>query len=357
MYSFIFSLCILLFFILIVFWKAEKNVPQNLSKDSYLQSLNNLRGIFAIEVVIGHVVRYEHTILYPMGKFMICSVAFFFFVSAFGMAVSFEKKKNYVSARFILSKPVYLLVLSIVMFILNMGIDVICANDFSYVASPLLYTYLVKTNWYIWSQIIFYLLFFFSYKYAYKFHILLICVATVLLSVIMYLGGFSEAWVASSFAFPCGLIVGEYFLSIKRFVFSWKGVMTLIILSLFGLSSLLVHTENIISLIFMRNSMCIAVIMILFYSCGFFTFGNHSVARFLNKYSTAIYLSQFIWLEVTELYGCEYITRMLVVLIATFMSATLLHPVIVFIRNTLTGATFAKAFVLSKEEDKGNRLL
>lgn len=303
MYSFIFSLCILLFFALTVFWKVEKNLPQNISRDSYLQNLNNLRGVFALEIVIGHVVRYERTILYPMGKFMICSVAFFFFVSAYGMAVSFEKKKNYVSAHFILSKPIYLLVLSVIVFVTNMGIDAVCTNDLSYFDSPVLYTYLVKTNWYIWSLIIFYLVFFFSYKYIYKFHILFIGVITVLLSIVMYLIGFSEAWVASSFAFPCGLIVGEYFLTVKRFIFSWKGVLTLIILSFFGLASLLVKTESIISLVFMRNSMCIAVIMILFYSCGFFIFGNHSVARFLNRYSTGIYLSQFIWLEVTESYG------------------------------------------------------
>ncbi|MDD6072586.1 MAG: hypothetical protein PUC12_17515 [Clostridiales bacterium] len=49
------------------------------------QRLNNLRGIFAMEIVVGHVIRDDRTLLYPMGKFMIISVAFFFFVSAFGL--------------------------------------------------------------------------------------------------------------------------------------------------------------------------------------------------------------------------------------------------------------------------------
>lgn len=90
MYSLILSICILLFFVYIIFGNCEKHSSHNISRESCLTYLNRLRGIFAIEIVIGHVVRDEQTILYPLGKFMICSVAFFFFVSAFGMAVSYE---------------------------------------------------------------------------------------------------------------------------------------------------------------------------------------------------------------------------------------------------------------------------
>lgn len=132
MYSFIFSLCILFFFMILVFWNFKRHSDHDLSRESYLQNLNNLRGFFALEIVIGHVIRYEQTILYPMGKFMICSVAFFFFVSAFGMAVSYEKKENYLNLNFILSKPVYLLALSILIFVFNLTVDTICPNDLSY---------------------------------------------------------------------------------------------------------------------------------------------------------------------------------------------------------------------------------
>lgn len=47
-------------------------------RNDLLKRLNSMRGIFAIEIVIGHVIRYENTILYPLGKFMIISVAFSF---------------------------------------------------------------------------------------------------------------------------------------------------------------------------------------------------------------------------------------------------------------------------------------
>lgn len=335
MYSLIFSICILFLFVLLVFWNCKRPSYHNLSRESYLQNLNNLRGLFAMEIVIGHVIRYERTILYPMGKFMICSVAFFFFISAFGMVVSHEKKENYLSLNFILSKPVYLLILSIIIFILNAGIDAVCPNDLSFFTPHILHTYLTNTNWYIWSQIIFYLLFFFTYKYLYKFRIPFICIITILMTIVMYLNGFIEGWWASSYAFPLGLIVGEHFSAVKKFIFSWKGILTVVLLSLFGLSCLFVSTESIVSFVFMRNSMCLAATLILFYICSFLTLGNHSVAHYLNKYSTEIYLTQFIWLRLTESYGFNYMIRMPIVVIATLVSAMLLHPIVISIKKTL----------------------
>lgn len=66
--------------------------------------MNALRGIFAIEIVIGHVVRYENTWLYPFGKFMIISVAFFFFVSAFGMVSPIRNREMFTLRDFLREK-------------------------------------------------------------------------------------------------------------------------------------------------------------------------------------------------------------------------------------------------------------
>ena len=41
------------------------------SEDEYFQRFNSLRGLFAIEIVIGHVIRYDRTWLFPLGKFML----------------------------------------------------------------------------------------------------------------------------------------------------------------------------------------------------------------------------------------------------------------------------------------------
>ena len=90
-------LCILIafaLFVLIGMRRTEAGVIMDRTRDcsseqeEVLGRLNSLRGVFAIEIIIGHVFRHQMTILYPFGKFMIVSAAFFFFISAFGMVYS-----------------------------------------------------------------------------------------------------------------------------------------------------------------------------------------------------------------------------------------------------------------------------
>lgn len=342
------SLILLLFFILII-WGCKLKTSANLLRESCLQNLNDLRGLFALEIVIGHVVRYEKTLLFPLGKFMICSVAFFFFVSAFGMVVSFEKKANYLNFHFILSKPVFLFIFSIISFTFNIAVDAFCPLDLHYLASPLFETYLLRTNWYIWELIVFYFIFFFVYfilKYIHKFRIPLICVITISLSIIMYLSGFAECYFASSFAFPAGLLCGEYFLNIKNFLFSRKGIILTIILSIFGLMSLFLKTENLLSMVFMRNSICLSVLIITIFICSCFSVGNNPIARILCKYSAEIYLSQFIWLDFSAAYSWNYMIRIPFVITATLITAIFLHPLILLLKRLL--CTLANNIYMSR---------
>ncbi len=335
MHSLLFSLFVLILIACLILWGCKKQ-PATLSRENCLQNLNDLRGLFALEIVIGHVVRYEHTILFPLGKFMICSVAFFYFVSAFGMAISFDRKKNYLNLNFLLSKPLYLWILSIVFFLTGMVIDAVCPNDLSYITPGMRWAYLLTTNWYIWELIGFYLIFFCIYKFMPRFRVLLIGVITLILSVVMYRKGFWEAYVASTFAFPAGLLFGEYFTPTKKFFLSCKGILTTILLGIFGLCCLLVKTENLLSIVFMRNALCLSTIMIAFYLCTRFTLADNPAARFLCKYSTEIYLSQFIWIRFSESYGWNYMIRMPFVIAATLAMAMLLHPIINRIRKILS---------------------
>lgn len=335
MRSLLFPLFVLLILICPILWGCKKQATNTLQREANLQSLNNLRGLFALEIVMGHVVRYESTILFPLGKFMICSVAFFYFVSAFGMSVSFEKKKDYLNLRFLLSKPVYLFILSIIFFIIGGIIDFFCPNDLTYITPGIRWAFLINTNWYIWEMIGFYIMFFFVYKYVTKARILFFCVTTITLSVIMYQAGYWEAYVASTFAFPAGLLCGEYFPQVRQFLYSAKGILTTILLGVFGLSCLLVKTENLISIVFMRNSLCLAALMITFYACSSFTIGNNPVARFLCKHSTEIYLSQFVCIKLAESYKWNYMVRMPFVLITTISLGVLLHPIINALRKLL----------------------
>ena len=93
MYNLIFSASVILILAILLF--AGLKQDKNGEKAIILQRFNNIRGFFALEIIIGHVIRYDKSILYPLGKFMIISVAFFFFVSAFGLSYSFRTKDNY----------------------------------------------------------------------------------------------------------------------------------------------------------------------------------------------------------------------------------------------------------------------
>ena len=336
MYSNMYSLLILTAFSCLILWGCKKQSPGTLSRKSCLQNFNNLRGLFALEIVLGHIVRYENTILFPLGKFMICSVAFFYFVSAFGMAISFEEKENYLSWRFLLSKPVYIFVLSVSFFIAGVIVDAACPTDLSYITPGISWAFMITTNWYIWELIGFYLIFFFVYKYIPRFRVTFICIITLILSIVMYQNGFWEAYVASTLAFPAGLLCGEYFPKVKSFLYSWKGVVITIILGTFGLSCLSVKSENLMSIVFMRNSLCLAAIIIIFYTCNCLILGNNPVSCFLCRYSTEIYLSQFIFIRLAESYQWNYMIRMPFVLITTVLLSVIIHPAIILVHKILS---------------------
>lgn len=216
-----------------------------------------------------------------------------------------------------------------------MTVDWICPNDLNYFkpGEGIIRTFFVSTNWYIWELIGFYIIFFVVYKYMTGFRVFVIFGITIVLSVVMYRIGIKEAYIASTFAFPLGLLFGEYFERVRKFLFSYKGVFTTAALGLFGMCCLLFRNENILSMVFMRNALCMAAIVIVFYGSTHFTLGNNLIVKALGKYSAEIYLSQFVWLRLTESYGWSYMIRMPLVVAATVIMAVAMHPVVGVVRR------------------------
>lgn len=100
-----------------------------------LERLNQLRGLFAIEIVIGHVGnQYPQSQLYLFGKFMIISVGFFFFISGYGVEKNFLKNGKYLHG-FLGRKERKLLLLAIEAFIFAVIIDFITKSDLGYIAN------------------------------------------------------------------------------------------------------------------------------------------------------------------------------------------------------------------------------
>lgn len=337
--------CLIMFAVFcgIVLWKIKFKSHPN-TREEFLQNLNELRGIFALEVVFGHLVRYEYNILFPFGKFMICSVAFFFFVSAFGMVVSFEKKENYLGRRFIISKPLYLLAIAVVIYIFEIIVDIFAPYGMGYLSPNPALTFLHATNWYIWELILFYFIFWISYKFFYKFRLFIIGFVAAVLAIVFYQCGLVEMWYASILGFPAGLLFSEFYDKIAGFLRTKKGVLLTVVLSLFGLMSMVIRNENIVSMVFMRNAICLAAIIVIFYVCDKMKIGNNAVARFLCVHSTEIYLSQFVWLSIAEHYQLDFMIKVPCVLFATIMTAVVIHPVISWLRKVRTIVYDKKCF-------------
>lgn len=323
MHDIIYAMAVVICLLISVIYGGKRS-KQNTDKMEMCRRLNALRGIFAIEIVIGHVVRYESTLLYPFGKFMIISVAFFFFVSAFSMALSYYRKENYLK-NFLLLKVGYLLCIAVITYLVNVLIDIIVPMDLGYyeVTGIIGKNFFNCTNWYIWELLIFYICFYFIYRFT-KRHLLYFVIITIALIVCFY--GKSIAWWASILAFPFGILYAEYFEKFNKIQYSKWGVIITVILCTLGLGGLFVSETNVTGMIISRNILCIGGILVLLYLIGYCCIDN-KIIKFLTSNSTAIYLFQFVYLEIAYVYEWDWKIEIPFVLIMTIATAMIFSPI------------------------------
>lgn len=302
-------------------------------KNIYLNRLNSLRGLFALEIVIGHVVRSEDTILFLFGKFMIISVAFFFFVSGFGLVSSYEMKSGYLKG-FLAKKLVYLFEIAILALGVNTIVDAACKNALGYYppAANVFLWFVKNTNWYLFELGFFYILFYVSFKFIKKYSVFFIFMSTIVLATIVFLMGWTEMWYASAMGFPAGVIFGKYYDKIIWFLKAIWGKLFTLVLTLLGLASQLLRTESLAGMVYLRNVMCIACLLLLTYIISRYSLEN-KVSMILMAYSTEIYLFQFVWLKLTESYGICWQLRLPAVLAGTMFTAFIMHPLFVKLRR------------------------
>ena len=120
----------------------------------------------------------------------------------------------------------------------------------------------------------------------------------------------------------------------------------------FGLSSLAFGPDSVIGMVVLRNLMCLSGLILLTYFLAYFTPDNFFL-RILGKYSTEIYLYQFVFLQLTgEI--LPWPVRIPVVFALTFLSALLLSPLNRLVRRALTGAGNAQHALSSGIHSKGD---
>lgn len=325
------QLFIYLIFIMIFLGGVRKH-EELLSKDECYKRLNSMRGIMALEIIIGHVVRYENSILLPLGKFMLVGVAFFFFVSGWGLCKQYYEKSGYLET-FLKTRVVYVCGCIIITLVITSIIDFISPIDTRYSihsleGAELILQLINSINWYMRELLLLYLVFYLVFKLVKKYRIVILTMIVVIIACTLHALGYIRCWYASIMAFPLGFVFYLYFSRIIAVLKSFKGVLIVCGLGLLGLSSLVIEENLFIPIFVANNSLSICVIILLCLFSLVFSVENRAKV-FLNKYATELYLYQFPFLAIAESANWNYWYKMIFVVASDVIISMLVHPVII----------------------------
>lgn len=325
-------------FLFILFFQVKKNTA--LDKNEFFLRINSLRGLFALEIIIGHCTRYDSTLLSPLGNFMLISVGFFFFVSGFGLARSYKEKPAYINS-FFMHRIVHLIVIALISWGITSVISQISPvkTDFSDIpgsVSDLALSLLHKTNWYIRELLLLYLFFFIVYRFFKSHRILIISILQIIMCVFLFITNHTRCWFASLACFTLGIILYTYYETIIAYLNSAKGVILSALIFICGTvfslpdyQSRTALTFEIAELIsaFFNNIMCIGFIFILILFLLYIKPGN-IILSFFTKLSTELYLFQFIFVTIAEKMQLSVPWKIAFVLSLDIIISVVLHNLI-----------------------------
>ena len=147
----------------IIIYKCNK-VEYAYCDDDWFKNINNLRGIMALFIVIGHIsllIDYN-VLLQIIAKYAYVAVGFFFFCSSCSMVKAYNKNNKYLKWTFLLRKPLYLLLYALIVYvfsyIIGIGTKIYFIQDFWMVNT--IQNIVKGTNWFVWEMIFFYIVFF-----------------------------------------------------------------------------------------------------------------------------------------------------------------------------------------------------
>lgn len=215
-----------------------------------IQQCNILKGICAVEILIGHIgFITEEPLLFLNRKAGVLFVGIFFFLSGYGLMHSKEHKFNYLKG-FFLKKAISILGPAYAIYVLFQIIDWFLSGNIGYVyniINPVRFFY--ANNWFIWEIILFYLLF--GVIYRIKNTMLangILVVISLALIAIGFIAKIENPWYGSTLCFAAGILFYQYRESVSLFL--WK----------YWLMSIVAGTA-----------------LVVFFTLAFFILGNESI--------------------------------------------------------------------------------
>lgn len=295
-------------------------------KSEILMRLNKLRGVFAIVIVIGHSIQghMEHTYLTVFEKILCVSVAFFFFVSAYGITVRAISKSDYFKG-FLVRKIGYILYLAVVAYVVELLTNVVIYHNHGF-DENIIIGFFKYTNWYVWEVIGFYILLRIVFGILKSHRGIVLLLIALVIGAVMYKFNMYEPYYTAILAFPIGVIVGErendyYKLVNSKLIYLLAGSLLVC-----GLGCFVFPEGLIIRDFIMRNCMGLGVIVILIFIVTRINPGN-VVLDFLTKHSAEIYIFQFIWIRHSNRMGYSYKVVLIYILGMTMLCAVLFHRI------------------------------
>ncbi|MCR4585532.1 MAG: acyltransferase [Lachnospiraceae bacterium] len=267
------------------------------SMDSGVQRLNDLRGLMAVWIVLGHLalgMDVQKNLFLILQKGNLAIVGLFFFLSGYGLEKSLEKKPDYLKT-FLFKKISRLFLMTWVQF----GVTELCFlllrfhRDYNGLRG-VLREYALGVNWYMWELALMYLIFFVSHllfvgRKAY-FAAVLLC-AALLAGLYGMLGAYAATY--SCAAFPAGMIIYAAKQKLEKAAESRYGEMFIALLILTGISAYsMVMPKDIFISAAGKNVFCVFFVMLT--SLIFLKLDVNTAAfKSLSRMSPEIYLYQF----------------------------------------------------------------
>ncbi len=309
-----------------------------------LNTTSCIKGILALMVLICHLhARVDVFATSLLGTifsaFGYLAVSVFFFLSGYGLSEVASKKENYIP-EFPLKKLFPFFCLSSFTILIYLSRDLIVGNDIHFLEvlqSFLIGDTIVDNGWYLQVQMLFYILFYLTYRFGKTKKNIFLIVLVIIYCILGYFFDMATTWYEASLCFPLGAIYSAAKEKIKKtfilrnlWFFVSIGILSLtfVIALLFGNKNILPEELRII--VKMISSILFSLLFALFFS----KFNiNFFFTRFLGKYSLEIYLTQGIFLSlfVEQIPIKNDWLYMLATAFSTIIFSIIVHPIFNFI--------------------------
>lgn len=327
MILFVFCICLLFFFSLFT-----KNTG-DFDKDK----TSVLKGVMAIIIVLHHMALQGIECLSQFYSWGAPIVSVFFFISGYGLSISFSSKGSAYLSDFIIHRILRNLLLPFVLaWSLYRIVNWSALPDLITEIDNLVFNgiTLLPHSWYVYAILLFYFFFYIACRLYERNFPVIIAALTVIYIIICESSGFDRCWYISSLAFPAGAFVGKYKNAIKEYITVVNRYLIFVPLCIL-LIGLFVYSRNEILYMFVYILIPLMITVICM-KIRFSKLSKYKALRFLSIISYEIYLCQGISMSIfrgSRLYVENDYLYIVSVLTVTVILAFLINKIRIFLES------------------------